>query len=585
MPTLGIDFGADRLRVAIEKDCKPLLVEHSYEIPHIIHMPEGNPGDETGLQIVSIKRVLDFDADLPVAPSGVGSLKFLSAVLAGMRSQCELQIGDQKLNCVVAVPPCFSQRQRSSLRTAADNSGIGRVKLVDDTLAAVLAVHSSIKDCECVVVYSWGASNFSVARYEQENGVFHARAAEGDVELGVDVLDSLVARYMLDHLVGDRVVARSYRSDIDWIKLFKECRKAKHALLQGIATTVSSSDLLISPARSYSASAINLPANLLDAEVSRLLDRTLQLTHSVMGKSPDSSNTRVLLLGAMSHFPEARKMLQDRYPCGLLELDEYSVAMGSVLYGMSIPDSEWAKAERPAGVASRNSRVHSEAPETRSWARLFVPILDSAEEKHRNGDILESIKSLEKLFAELGKFSAGVYQRAATIHKDAGREESAYAVLKLANQRAPDNQAVVRDYVELCFSMAERSLKEKKPEKAVHLVDEGIQAIRNMPSSTQRYAKLLAPLYHLRGLALCSLGVLDEAERALEASIELDPASTTAVKNLEMIRTSMQRTKTSRAPPLSAAADARTWGKGNMRNQPCRCGSGKKYKHCCGRNA
>jgi preprotein translocase subunit SecA len=38
-----------------------------------------------------------------------------------------------------------------------------------------------------------------------------------------------------------------------------------------------------------------------------------------------------------------------------------------------------------------------------------------------------------------------------------------------------------------------------------------------------------------------------------------------------------------RSEPPPAAADPSTWGKPG-RNDPCPCGSGKKYKHCHGRN-
>ena len=45
-----------------------------------------------------------------------------------------------------------------------------------------------------------------------------------------------------------------------------------------------------------------------------------------------------------------------------------------------------------------------------------------------------------------------------------------------------------------------------------------------------------------------------------------------------------QRMMMTRGPEISKPETVRRQGKKIGRNEPCPCGSGKKYKQCCGRN-
>src|SRR5258706_4019691 len=156
MELLGIDFGTSRLRVASVNNGVVDLSTHRYSstrLPFVIE--SGSP-----FRITALKRMLDFDSAFPVPPSGISSMALLAEIFKAVLGDC-CPDGWNDRHAVVTVPPCVSQRQRSALRSVMTDLGLTRVRLVDDTLAALLASWERVRTYSSILVYSWGAGMFS----------------------------------------------------------------------------------------------------------------------------------------------------------------------------------------------------------------------------------------------------------------------------------------------------------------------------------------------------------------------------------------------------------------------------------------
>ena len=595
MITVGVDFGASRLRVAMSRGGRPEMVRHrsaGVRMPVLLDFGEPRPQPGT-FRIASLKRALDFEQAVAVPGTQVDSLDYVAAILKEVRDACLQEAGTDGIHCVAAVPPCFSQRQRSSLRLAATNAGFPCVKLVDDTYAALLATDELIRDCRCVLVYSWGASAFSAYLYRRNQGHFAALAQEGDRNLGGDDVDTVLANEML----------RSFAASISGIlprgdpnlyhRSAVEAERAKRAWDMSETYRVRIVDL-IGPTASSSLQEVSaeIPAQVCQDAMDDAIDRTLLCVQEVLkngGSSPDA----LLLAGGMAKLSHVQRALENQLGLEPKIADEEAVARGAVLHGLSVKPEEWKEADSrrfagkqptPAhiqgnqvastdtdkvGATSRPGRIASE-----SWAERFSPSLDEAERQESQGEHEQAIATLETIISDLAGLSGELHRKASARYDSAGDHEKAMALLKAGNARDPGNRFLAVDLARFCHLRATAARSRKRTAEAIKTLDDGISAIRSVRDHVKLCGRLLGQLLHLKGCLLCDEGRLAEAEEAVRECIRLDPTQAVYKEHLEQIKTSLKRS------PGQKIKKAILHGRD--RNRPCPCGSGKKYKHCCG---
>lgn len=610
--TIGIDFGGRSLRVATLGEETPGLAPRQVGTRRMRREIRYN-GERGSGRILSLKRLLDADETLSLPQgrgAGVGSVEYLKQLFNSIRSDGSLFEDGRLLNTVAAIPPCFSQRQRAVLRSAMENSGFDRVRLVDDTLAAVLASRKRLGVGWVVLVYSWGASTFSAALYRPVGTTFRAVVQEGDRDLGGDDMDAIVLNSCLLRVARDRHCLMEQDG-----KLLDELEQAKHALLEGGEAEIAAATLLCPTHRTE-----RMPAKIaVDAAAFReralqMLKRTMDLVEKVLKDGKCQSPDAVLLTGGLTMAPLVRKTLEQRFPNKLINAESEAVACGSVLWGALIPASDWeasgrrAEGERsrkvqaagshaepqppaqlpaPAGApqpVSGEPRPMSEPPGSAkpfpaagSWAANFVPLFNDAERLEREDRLDESLAKLEELNETIGKFFFWVFDKAATTQLARGKKERAYALLQRANRFDPSNERVALKLAEFYAEQAVQHFKGGRMDHAQWFTRAASGVVEALPEAERNYARFLAHYLHIQAEIELHFQRPKEAEAILEKALRLTPQNAAVARRLEEIQPFLKR---------AAAEVRRVFGpmSGDRRNQRCPCGSGKKYKNCCGRD-
>lgn len=568
MTTIGIDFGASQLRVAVEKEGAPVMLEHlasDGRIPPLFQFDCKRNGNNTQIvNILSLKRVLDFEQNITSQNLQRSSLDVLSKVIKAIWRQCQKETSEELANYVIAVPPCFSQRQRSAVWTAAQKAGIRRVKLVDDTLAVLLANRDDITGRGNVLVYSWGASAFSVSLFDQVDKRIQPIAQEGDANLGGDDIDAAISMKILQEIeeMLDGPVCEEWLNTDVLMNLLEETREAKRFLGEGKNYEVRLARIFDERASSFlQGQSIHLASDVYQKTISGMIAATMGLVEKVLETGKQCRPDIIFLNGGMTMITEVKEAIQNKLHLEVKRAKETHVAIGAVLYGEALAEAEWQKAERNKldgsgfketerhnghtgrAVTSHKGTHEDEAemwrqPNSR-WADNFVPLLNKAEQYYQQGNMHKSIETFDKLFVELARFSSELYRRAAEEHMEKENIADAYSVLKTANRRDPSSHPVAVDFARACYALCTNIKSQEEMEGGIEIIAHGINAIEALAKEEGRYSTLLASLFHLRGYLFFNLDKFEEAEKAILQCIELDSSLEKYQQDLKKVRSAL----------------------------------------------
>jgi tetratricopeptide (TPR) repeat protein len=158
-------------------------------------------------------------------------------------------------------------------------------------------------------------------------------------------------------------------------------------------------------------------------------------------------------------------------------------------------------------------------------------------------------------------------------YEDKGQLGAALAIIRHARRHAPRDRALVADVLRLARRAVDEARAEGRPRDALETVDGALEAL---PDGVRDHRDITASLRYLRGCTLGTLDQLADAEKDLAESVRLAPDSEPYREQLEVVRRALRGT--GRALERRAGRKAKV-----SRNSPCPCGSGRKYKRCCGR--
>ena len=525
MHLVGIDFGGHSFRSALNRDGVPALIGHNYSTDRTFFTVELVKKQAIKIspqcRIIPLKRILDFDKVVKVTQAERNSLDLFAELLTEVRIEAEKLMADHAISCVLSLPPCFSQRQRAAYNESADRAGFRRVRLLDDTIAALIACWDDVRGCEKVLVYAWGASTFSVVLYRLKGNSFQPITQEGNRSLGGIDLDTEIANIILASLankLGDELPYRDHQF-LDRVAI--EAEKAKLVLSAGMTATVQTNALLQGKALSLlPENSIIIPRTIFDSTLNSMISETLELVEMVLETEACSNPDAVVTVGGMTLLSDVKKMLRDRFQVAITHAGTDAVAIGSLLYGnqimdaeLKLPESSHPSIEKGPKAAGTNTQVQQDVTLKPTnlpsvpvkhklisrWADNFVPFLDSAQHQYQENRLDKAISEVEKLFAELGKFSSDLYQRAAAALGDEGYQDQSIRYLKMALLRSPKNESVTRDLAMVCYRSGVHARSQKKTKESISILQLGIDAIRSLEDGKKNYVSLLARLHHLKG--------------------------------------------------------------------------------------
>ncbi|MFA5252951.1 MAG: Hsp70 family protein [Phycisphaerae bacterium] len=546
-------------------------------------------------RIVSLKRLLDFDRFIPTKNSDINSVDAFAKELAWIKDQCSGGGNAEAGNFVIAVPSCFSQRQRAAVLAAAQKAALSRVKLVNDTTAVLLAFAESIRKFGSILVYSWGATAFSVSLFKQTKDGLQTIVQEGTLDLGGEAIDSAIFRQLLRDKLGNSSVWDL--NDTEAMSHLAEEAKRIRAI-----ASVEKCEGRQQIEREDSAEggvdnlSMAVMKNVYRDTFDSLLAETFKLVDKVLSTAPGCKPEGTILSGKIACLAETKNAVEVKLGVRLVEASEESVAVGALLYGETIPQAEWQKAESDfleaktkigtSSVVDRRTnsvaklQVNAKSAED-GWSAIFLPLLQESENQYKHRDILGAINTLENLRGELDKFNIVLYRDAAGDSERSGRLDEALKILEKARQRYPSNRLIVFDFADLCCKKADLYIGKHVGglNNILKVMDMGIHAVEKLPKEYGN-SQLRAKMLHTKAWILCREGgqsYLKKAASLIQCSANLDPSQPAYKQDYKKIQEALKK-KTKLAAPVIPMAQ----GHDRDRNQPCWCGSSKKYKKCHG---
>jgi tetratricopeptide (TPR) repeat protein len=469
---------------------------------------------------------------------------------------------------------------------------------VDDTFAILLATEELIRDYKTILVYSWGASTFSVSFYERTNNGFQILSHEGTMDLGGSNIDIVILKKLLQEIQNTAPEFFTPDDPTSLLRIVKEAQKVKLSIAGGSDGFVRLQDIYGDITLSQKKpQVIMVSHDLYIKSLNDMIENTLVLVKKVLAINQIICPDIVLLSGKMSQLPQTQHALKNILGIDFIHVPETAVANGSVLFGKRLPEYEWKKAERIKTklIISNNNRISSEIDAKESspiireqeqcknaWSVNFIPLLDEAQQHYEQNHFEQAIDTFDKLFHELIKFSGELYRAAAQEYERTGNLDKALQILSKAHQQDSSNIFVAVDLAKICYRFAadEQGKSPRNIENTIAILEQGIKVIESLPDREKNYSKTLAELLHLKACVLCSKGGHDnliEAEKLVSKSILLDSKQRKYSEDLEKIATALKNKNTGLLNWLTDKSIKRVY-----RNEPCPCGSGKKYKKCHG---
>lgn len=585
MAAIGIDLGTDGLRAGRMVDAQ-FQSGCSDRMPRLIT----DTGDGARWSFTSLKRLLDFDSTVPDSVGGGGSIAYFSKLLSEIRNGCE-DLANGEADALVAVPSCFSQRQRSVLRTAVGMAGFSRMRLANDALAMLFAARSGIEGCRSVLVYSWGAGTFSIGFYEPLGPSFKVLGQDGDRLLGGDDLNSEILRAAWQSpSLGPESPLRSDDPDVR-LQALALIEEIKLALAAGESITDQAAKL--AGVESAEGLAARISGCFQDriawmmAAMSRLTDSTMAL---VEGADPDV----VLLGGGMMLVPQVRDIIERRFGGRIKVAAPDSVVNGCALMSAAMLDTEWEKLElqQPATPAEQaavsptdaaDEKIEVQPPKVSAapkesgsgngrWADNFIPIFDEAERLYHARDLKGTLSQFDRLKSEIDKFRSDFYHRQGMAFANGRQWTKAFQMLRTANKLASASNPILANLLAVTWQLVQEYSKRSRFKDLMGIADDSIAAIQRSPDGTTRHRPDLSGLFLVKGQCLYQLRLYPEARDALLESSRIDPSREESRALLAQVESILAQSRL-----LTDQTKKRKPG----RNEPCWCGKPLKYKNCC----
>ncbi|WJV45516.1 Hsp70 family protein [Streptomyces flavofungini] len=232
-------------------------------------------------------------------------------LLRGLRERVEEQADAFVAQTVVSVPASFQSAQRQALRDAADAAGLTPVRLISDSMAAVMG-HTTDRDSGTFLVYGMGYEGFEIGLVRGVRGHCRALGYAGAATSGGRAFDEAALESAVRLLLAHRGPASVTGAPAEvWLGLRERAERARKALTgpaaeDGAAVTDFAAltlDLGTGPALRMGITRPNL-----DAFLEPHVRRTVRRAHALLDESavPRADVDTLLLVGGGTLMEQVR---------------------------------------------------------------------------------------------------------------------------------------------------------------------------------------------------------------------------------------------------------------------------------------
>lgn len=471
---LAIDFGTTYCRAAYITDGRPpvpVTVPNRYsqsKLPALIQLTSkqeefrdmGESGPGLPWSFSSIKQKIGFEETVSIGNRKRKVINMATDIFRAIKEDAENHTDEVFLDAVITVPSCFPEKQRAAIKSSAEKSGFHTVRLLDESLAAVLAGGMDL-DGKGVLVYALGAGVFTASVYKTDNGVPKPMWHEGDRELGGNTFDELIAGYLIAKIIelsGDHTVLPE---NISRQKLKNASERLKIELSESSSATADLSSI-------YQAGAAGNDQKNMEIVLSRyefegMINQHLKNTVSHAKKALQKSEIgmedigTILIVGGSTKIPLVSKMLKKELGMTINELSESDIAIGAAIYSSQVPDQKKrTRAEdnedldnEPEEKDDDNEQGIRTAQKSEStWLEDYSPVL--AQLYWQKGEYDRAVDTLESLLNDLPFFISNLcYQRGKILLDDHDIDQAMHYLEKAITYNGRDRH-IRNSYHQAC---------------------------------------------------------------------------------------------------------------------------------------
>lgn len=491
---LGVDFGTSSCRVAIQKENQFLVVPTPYaeqKVRDLLFVGNSHPKPD----FFGIKQKIGFEEKVRWSDHDIPLIDLASDVFHSILRESESYLHESVAAAVVAVPSCFADRQRAALKAAAEKGGFTTVRLLDESIAAVLASDLD-QEPHNILVYAMGSGVFTVSVLNSAARTIKPLWNEGNKYLGGHHFDAKLIWYFLRqlNLESRDLDAPAYGR----LKVYAE--KLKRDLSRNEQASSSFNLAAVMEAAGNAnrehRCTIRIGRQEFEDLITNDIDETIEISQKAVRDAkltPDEIDL-ILLVGGSTGIPLIRRKIHEAFRGEQNIVRGDLIAIGAAKYGTHLPEpaakaAEAQKKEKPHYEEYRSlqeelthrAQVRPSKKNDPVWIKRFEKPFHDAEALWDQNQRTEAIDMMSTLHQELGQYIANLHCMLGDQKMREGMIDEAISCYQKGIRLHPD-QSNLKNSLHMAYeSKAKSLLQERKSHDARHHLILALELKPNCP--------------------------------------------------------------------------------------------------------
>lgn len=429
---IGIDFGTSLCRTAVYKSGSVEIIPNRFsegKMPLLIEyfrkdkqLQEISKETIPAFSFSSIKQKIGFEETMQIEDRSTTAIELTTDIFRAIKEDIKGHTNEEICGAVVAVPPCFTEKQRVALKMVAEKGGFDTIKLLDSSTLTVMAAEIQ-EEGKVLLVYALGAGVFTASVFRIVHGIPQALCHEGDRNLGGNDFDASIISFIFNKLNLDRAILKYDISTLRKLKDIAEQVKIRLSKKTEVEFDVNLVDFLsqdsLDDTKGKTKEKLFLTRAEFENHIYQYVENTISLTNKAIqgaGCTKEDINS-IILIGGSCKVPLVANRIREEFEKEVVLAPDELVVRGAALYATQVPIEEKKKIELQEKEESAPLQVDIEIPRRveskqtsgKSWLNAYSPCLMNAQSLWESGNQDKAIDGMESLINELSGLIANLY--------------------------------------------------------------------------------------------------------------------------------------------------------------------------------
>jgi actin-like ATPase involved in cell morphogenesis len=475
---LGIDLGTLYCKTVLLRDGNTEVIPNRYSTKEIPFMSSVR---NNKIIFNSVKQLIDFKTLILPDTRKLSLIDYTAKILNDVHNDVIKFAGCQIDNTILAVPSCFVERQRASLKKAAEQGNFINVNLLDESTALILSMNLP-ENWNNILVLSLGAGVFNISIFSLRESKLKALWHDGNRHLGGNDFDAAIINYLSESQVLNKPISEYSRHELNLLNNF--ARDIKHRLSENPKTEITIDAETNSP---FIIKNISLTEEIFE----NIIQDQVKLINGSINKAITEANIKlsdidqIIFEGGSANIPCIRKLIEAELGANIIFMSGNSIAKGAAWYGFKFYSKlnveQKGKSEEDSSkevLEKKHSEVVSPSNDKR-WLKLFEPEVNEAQELWRNGNYINSLDKLEHLRKEIKKFINHLYIQLSNSLVNEGRYDQALIIFENRLINDKQNYILAELFEEMCLKNSGHEISKGDFDNARKVLLKGLKIIPN----------------------------------------------------------------------------------------------------------